>query len=86
MDDAIATASEVDRKTFELQRELVFVDEDIAAGETRRAIEKLAAVLTYYRTQGQVMFLRNRPDLAARLANFALAHDIETEFVRMCWP
>ena len=31
---------------------------------------------------GQVMFLRNRPDLAARLANFALAHGIETEFVR----
>ena len=83
MDDAIATASEVDRKTFEQQRELVFVDEDIAAGETQRATDRLAAVLTYYRTQGQVMFLRNRPDLAARLANFALAHDIETEFVRM---
>ena len=36
-----------------------------------------------YRARGQVMFLRNRPDLAARLANFALEHGIETEFVRM---
>jgi hypothetical protein len=28
------------------------------------------------------MFLRNRPDLAARLANHALQNGIETEFVR----
>lgn len=83
MEDAIATASEIDRKTFEQQRELVFVDEEIAAGETERATRRLAAVLTYYRTRGTVVFLRNRPDLAARLANYALMHGIETEFVRM---
>ena len=82
MEDAIATASEVDRKTFEQQRELVFVDEDIAAGETRRATERLAVVLADYRSRGQFMFLRNRPDLAARLANHALQNGIETEFVR----
>ena len=83
MDDAIATASEVDRKTFEQQRELVLVDEAIAAGETDRAVARLNAVLTYYRTAGTVVFLRNRPDLAARLANYALIHGVETEFVRM---
>ena len=83
MEDAIATASEIDRKTFEQQRELVFVDEDIVAGETDRATARLAAVLTHYRTRGTVVFLRNRPDLAARLANYALMHGIDTEFVRM---
>ena len=31
---------------------------------------------------GRLVFLRNRPDLAARLANFALEHGIEAEFVR----
>jgi len=83
LEEAIATASEVDRKTFVQQRELVYVDEEIAAGETERASARLAAVLAYYRTRGTVVFLRNRPDLAARLANYALQQGIETEFVRM---
>ena len=83
MEDAIATASEIDRKTFEQQRELVLADEEIAAGESDRASARLAAVLADYRTRGTVVFLRNRPDLAARLANHALMHGIETEFVRM---
>ena len=39
-------------------------------------------MLADYRARGQIVFLRNRPDLAARLANFALEHGIETEFVR----
>ena len=83
MEDAIAKASDVDRKTFEQQRELVFVDEEIAAGQTEQASARLAAVLTHYRTRGTVVFLRNRPDLAARLANYALMQGIETQFVRM---
>ena len=81
MDEAIAVASPVDRKTFQQQRELVLIEEDIGAGETQRATERLAVVLADYRARGQVMFLRNRPDLAARLANHALLHGIETEFV-----
>ena len=81
MEEAIAAASDVDRKTFEQQRELVLIEEDIDAGQTQRATERLAAVLAEYRARGQVMFLRNRPDLAARLANHALRHGIETEFV-----
>ena len=81
MDEAIAAASDVDRKTFLQQRELVLIDEDLAAGETARAAERLAVVLADHRARGQAMFLRNRPDLAARLANFALLQGIETEFV-----
>ena len=81
MDEAIAAASGVDRKTFLQQRELVQIEEDIDAGATERAVDRLAVVLAEYRTRGQVMFLRNRPDLAARLANFALLHGVETEFV-----
>ena len=45
MDEAIATASEVDRKTFEQQRELVLVDEEIDAGRNaarRRASRRRA--------------------------------------------
>jgi tetratricopeptide (TPR) repeat protein len=72
MEEAIAAASELDRKTFEQQRELVLIEEDIDAGQTQRASDRLAAVLADYRARGQVMFLRNRPDLAARLANHAL--------------
>src|SRR6185369_15808483 len=81
MDEAIAAASDVDRKTFVQQRELVLIDEDLTGGETVRAGERLAVVLADYRGRGQVMFLRNRPDLAARLANCALLQGIETEFV-----
>ena len=81
MEEAIAAASEVDRKTFEQQRELLLIEEDIDAGHTQRASDRLGAVLAQYRARGQVMFLRNRPDLAARLANHALRHSIETEFV-----
>jgi len=81
LDEAIALSSGTDRRTFEQQRELVLIDEDIDAGETARTAERLAAVLADLRTHGQVVFMRNRPNLAARLANFALEHGIETEFV-----
>lgn len=82
LDDAIAMASPVDRTMFEQQRELVLAGFDIEAGLTRRASERLAAVLADYRSRGQFVVLRSRPDLAARLANYALDHGIETEFVR----
>jgi ATP/maltotriose-dependent transcriptional regulator MalT/DNA-binding SARP family transcriptional activator len=81
-DEAIAQARGADRVSFEQQRELLQIDLDIDAGETQRARTRLAAVLADYREQGRFVFLRNRPDLAARLADFALAQDIETEFVR----
>jgi DNA-binding SARP family transcriptional activator len=82
LNDAIARASAAHRTTFEQQRELIEIDFDIAEGQTQRASERLARVLADYRARGQVVFLRNRPDVAARLADFALAHEIETECVR----
>ena len=42
---------------------------------------KLTAVLVEDRKKGRTVFMRSRPDLASRLANFALEHGIETEFV-----
>jgi LuxR family transcriptional regulator, maltose regulon positive regulatory protein len=82
LDEAIALASPVDRRTFEQQRELFQIDFDIAGGETGRASERLASVLADYRSRGHLVLMRSRPDLAARLANFALDREIETDFVR----
>ena len=81
-DEATALAPEFERAAFEQRRELLQIEVDFEAGETQRASERLAAVLAGYRAQGQFVFMRSRPDLAARLANFALQHGIETEFVR----
>jgi ATP/maltotriose-dependent transcriptional regulator MalT len=82
-DEAIAMATGPDRRSFERQRETVVIEQDIEQGRLDRARERLAAVLADYRARGQVTFLRNRQDLAARLANFALEHGIETQFVRV---
>ena len=70
MDEAIATASDVDRKTFEQQRELVLVDEDIAAGRNAardRASRRRARGLPDARAKSCSCAIG--PDLAARLAN-----------------
>ncbi len=82
LDEAIAQASPVDRRTFEQQRELFQIDFDIEGGNTQRASECLASVLADYRSRGQLVLMRSRPDLAARLASYALDHGIETDFVR----
>jgi DNA-binding SARP family transcriptional activator len=82
MDEAIASAAAADRTNFERQRELLQIDDDIDAGRTRQAAQRLAAVMADYRNRGQLVFLRHRPDVAAKLANFALGNGIETEFVR----
>ncbi len=49
---------------------------------TQRASECLASVLADYRARGHLVLMRSRPDLAARLANYALQHGIEADFVR----
>ncbi len=82
MDEAIALATDVDRANFERQRELLQIDDDVDAGRAEQAAQRLAAVIAGYRERGQAVFLRHRPDVAARLADFALANGIETEFVR----
>jgi len=80
--EAIATSSASERGTFEQMRELIEIDYDIDAGETSRPSRRLASMLEGYRERGQLVFLRNRPDVAARLANFALEHGIEADFAR----
>ena len=82
-DEAIALAGEVDRRSFAQQRELIGIGIDLDAGEHERAAVRLAAVLAEYRSNGQTVILRNRPDLAARLADFALGRGIETDYVRL---
>ena len=83
LDEAIALAGDVDRRSFSQQRELIGIGLDLDAAEHDRAAGRLAAVLAEYRNNGQTVILRNRPDLAARLADFALARGIETDFVRL---
>jgi DNA-binding SARP family transcriptional activator len=81
MDEAVALMTGTERTSMVRRRELMLVDRDITAGEMTRAVERLTAVLAEYRTSGEFLFLRNRPDLASRLANFALMHRVEPEFV-----
>ena len=83
LDEAIALANAADRVNFSQQRELLRIALDIDAGEIASARERLAAILADYRGRRQVVFLRSRPDVAARLAAFALAHDIESDYVRL---
>src|SRR6266576_2999579 len=78
---ALALAPPFERREFEQRRELLQIEADINAGQTDRASAGLASVLAEYRARGQFVFMRSRPDLAARLANFALEHGIETGFV-----
>ena len=82
LEEAIAVSSGTERRTFEQLREVLQIDREIAGGSALSAKARLGAVLADYRAQGNVMFLRHRPDVAGRLADFALAHGIETEFVR----
>jgi len=82
IDEAIALASAVDKKTFEQRRTLLQIEADLNAGDLDRVSGGLAAVLGEHRASGNFVFMRSRPDLAARLANHALEHAIETDFVR----
>jgi ATP/maltotriose-dependent transcriptional regulator MalT/DNA-binding SARP family transcriptional activator len=82
MDQAVEHARGKDRRGFERQRELLRVGHEVAAGDIVRAAERLAGVLAQYRSNRNPVFLRNRPDLAARLLDFALERGIETDFAR----
>ena len=82
IDEAIALASAVDKKMFEQRRTLLQIEADLNAGDLDRVSGGLAAVLGEHRASGNFVFMRSRPDLAARLANHALEHAIETDFVR----
>ncbi|HUH95428.1 MAG TPA: BTAD domain-containing putative transcriptional regulator [Casimicrobiaceae bacterium] len=82
IDEAIAVASPSERTTFEQRREVLLIEAELDAGEAQSAATRLAKVLAEQRSRGQLLLLKNRPDLAARLAAFALERGIEPEFVR----
>jgi ATP/maltotriose-dependent transcriptional regulator MalT/DNA-binding SARP family transcriptional activator len=82
VDEAIALAAPNERAAFERRRELLQIEADLEAGDVQRVCASLASVLADYRSRGDFVFMRSRPDLAARLASLALEHGIETEFVR----
>ena len=82
-DEAIALSTGADRRTFEQQRELLQAGLDVDAGDAQSAERRLAAILADYRARSQTLFLRNRPDLASKLANFALERGIEADYVRL---
>ena len=82
IDEAIALAADDERATFEHTRELVQIGFDIESGSVDAATERLGAVLAGYRARAQTVFLRNRPDLASRLLEFALEHGIEPDYAR----
>jgi ATP/maltotriose-dependent transcriptional regulator MalT/DNA-binding SARP family transcriptional activator len=82
-DEAIALASDADRRNFIRQRELIEIGVDIDTGAHESAVARLSVLLDDSKRRGQVMLLRHRPDLAARIADFALTHGIETDYVRL---
>jgi len=83
LDEAIARAAPVDRKIFEERRELLHVEADMNAGDTDRAAQGLARVLSERRARGDIVFMPSRPDLGARFANLALERGIEPAYVHM---
>jgi ATP/maltotriose-dependent transcriptional regulator MalT/DNA-binding SARP family transcriptional activator len=82
VDEAIERASPLERKTFEHRRILLEIEADMSSGDLERVATGLRTVLADHRLREDYVFMRSRPDLAARLANYALQEGIEPEFVR----
>src|SRR5262249_36194998 len=80
--EAIEGASPFERKAFEQRRDMLQIEIEMGAGAALRASAPLDAVLADQRARGEYLFMRGRPHLAARFADFALRHRIETEFVQ----
>lgn len=83
MREAIAIVGPADRAQFVRQREWMQIDDDIDAGRTARAARRLASAFAAEREREPGVWLHGQPDLAARLADFALEHRIDPEFVRL---
>jgi hypothetical protein len=82
MDEAIALASPFERKNVRAAARAAANRGRHRGRRNATGIRTARPVLGEYRAQGQFVFMRSRPDLAARLANHALQHGIETEYVR----
>ncbi|MBK7792220.1 MAG: hypothetical protein IPJ62_06720 [Betaproteobacteria bacterium] len=83
LDEAIDLSAAPDRRSLEQQRELLHAGMDLDAGQGDRAAARIAPLLAEYRRRGLTVLLRTRPDLAARIADFALSRDIESDYVRL---
>jgi DNA-binding SARP family transcriptional activator len=81
MDEAIALAPPAERAAFERQRELLQIDDDIAAGRAPPAAPRRTPPHAAPSARGRFVLLRHRSDVAARLADFARAQGIEAPFV-----
>ena len=82
IEEAMTLAPSQKRTAFERWRAILTIESDLYAGDLDRAAARLATVLADLRARSDYVFMRARPDLAARLANLALERGIETEYVR----
>ncbi len=81
IDEAIALTEGPERRSFTRQRALMGIERDLFRGNTADAAAALRTYFSEWRDRTQYAFLRHRPDLAARVLNFALKEGIETDFV-----
>jgi len=63
-------------------REIARIGIALEKDDIDEVVHRLRGVLADRRERGQLMLLRNRPALASRLANVALEHGIEPDFVQ----
>lgn len=83
MDEALALASDADRRALAQQRDALDIGFDLAWGASSELTAKVARLIDTYKQRSSTVFLRNRPDLAARIADYALQAGIEPDFVRL---
>lgn len=81
--ESLALASTpAEQRHFGRMHELMQAELHLACGEHDAAAALLDRVLADYRARRTLVFVRSRPEAAARLADFALARNIEADFVR----
>ncbi|MGE5730577.1 MAG: BTAD domain-containing putative transcriptional regulator [Gemmatimonas sp.] len=82
LDQAVDAAPKSERAHMMETRELARIGIALERGDTEEVVRRLRAVLAERRRRGQLIFLRNRPEVAAQLANVALEHGITPAFVQ----
>ena len=82
LDEAVAAAPRSEQAHMKETREIARIGVALEGHKTEEVVHRLAAVLGERRRRGQLVFLRNRPELAATLASIALEHGIEAAFVQ----
>ena len=82
LDEAVDAAPKSERAHIMETREVARIGIALDNNDTDEVVRRLHRVLAERSRRGQLIFLRNRPDVAARLANIALEHGIEPAFVQ----